>query len=234
MQLGVRHGAGHTGERGAVERLPLAPPRRRVAAGVPRQTSRERDRLALAPRERRFELAPGPRRIVETHVPRVSNMCSRRSVRMCQLAESIEGRHVAPMKTYSSSYRPPLDVEYRHMFVDRRMEESPFPFQGPLRASRRPRARRPRRRSDRAHHRPARHRRARPAPVRQDQRAPARRRRTRGGRNHGHRRRPVRGVVDGRPRCPARPARWPRSEGRHSTGCITSSPPARSTSGSSS
>ena len=67
VELGVRHRAGHPCQRG-VERLAFAPPRRTVATGVPRQAARGAPIAPSPTGEGRFELAPAPRRIVETQV----------------------------------------------------------------------------------------------------------------------------------------------------------------------
>ena len=80
VQLGVRHRAGHAGEAG-LERLALAAPCRAVATGVPRRRPRGAPVTALAPRERRFQLAPGPRRVVEPHPASIEHSFARAQAR---------------------------------------------------------------------------------------------------------------------------------------------------------
>ena len=70
VQLGVGHRAGHARD-GRLERLAAPAPRRPVATGVPRRATRGAPVAPGAARQHGFELAPRPRRVVETHLPSI-------------------------------------------------------------------------------------------------------------------------------------------------------------------
>ena len=73
VQLGVRDRAGDAGVAG-LERLAFAAPGGAVAAGVPRQRTGGAAIAPSAPRERRLQFAPRPRRVVEPHRASIEHM----------------------------------------------------------------------------------------------------------------------------------------------------------------
>ena len=77
VQLGVGHRAGAPLDAVRFERLAPPAPRRSVTAGVPRRAAR-RPPVATASGERRFQLAPRPRRVVEPHRASIERLSAER------------------------------------------------------------------------------------------------------------------------------------------------------------